>query len=599
MFVRTKIICTLGPATSDKKNILQLIDAGMNVARINFSHGTHEEHARVIEIVKEARRERHIPLAIMLDTKGPEIRIGSLKKNIDVSAKDRLFLVKDTQTKENSIPLVPGSVVDELKEGIDILFDDGLIKAKVIGHTSNGVEIEIINSGVIKSHKGVNVPGTQFTMPLVTDKDKEDIAFGCKLDVDIIAASFICTSTQVHEIRDLLLKNGSPDIRIIAKIESALGVKNFDSIVHAADGVMVARGDLGVEVPLKILPRLQKKFIRKSLRQEKPVVIATQMLESMITNYNPTRAEVSDVANAIYDGASCVMLSGETAIGKYPVRTVKLMRSIAKEAEDDFDYPDFFNKNSREDFFDSSSSVAVAAVKTSYGSQARALIACTSSGATARCISRFRPSVPILAVTPFKKVYNQLSMHWGVVPICEKTSNIRESIDAASCAAMRDHLLEYGDLVVITAGSQFGVSGSTNMMIVENIGEVLVRGSKSEGKRVCAPIAFHLNTEEEEDLKGKIVVMSRVLDKDIKNLIGSKGLIIQNDPSDDESVKVAARIRSELKIPVLLRADGALNLLSKGDKVTFDPSKGLIFKGDIRSEEEMISRICHHLPSDR
>lgn len=469
---RTKITCTIGPAVNTYDKIVQLIDAGMDVARLNFSHGTHDEHRKVIEILKKARKEKKVPLAIMLDTKGPEIRIGDIKNNqFTVGPKQRILLVKEsTVGDEKKISITPPQVLDSVSPGMQILFDDGYIITHVVEKSAQGVVVEVENAGIIRSHKGVNIPNAHVDLPAMTDQDVKDIAFGCEQDVDFIAASFIRSADHVLEIKKLLKEKGKSDILVLAKIENALGVKNFDEIIKVADGILVARGDLGVELPIKQVPRLQKMMIRKCLQIYKPSVTATQMLESMIKNPRPTRAEVSDVANAIYDSSSVVMLSGETAVGEYPIEVVKMMKSIIEETEKDFNYSDYFEHQSRVDFHDVSSSVALASVKTAYSAKAKAIFAFTNSGFTARQISRFRPEMPIVALTSNPKTYHQLALYWGVIPVDPAVSkNVQEALATTSQFALANGLVKSGDLVVITAGSPFGVSGTTNMMIVEKV----------------------------------------------------------------------------------------------------------------------------------
>ncbi|MCI5052896.1 MAG: pyruvate kinase [Simkaniaceae bacterium] len=586
---KTKIICTIGPSSATKESILALIDAGMNVARLNFSHGSYEQHAKTIALLKEARRERNVPLALMLDTKGPEVRVAQLEGG-------ELSLTRGMQVAlGKEIPITPENIVDQLKKGDSVLFDDGNIASQVVSVDEN-VIIEIQNDGILKSNKGINVPGVKLDIPNVTEKDRKDLIFGCEQEVDLVAASFVCSAEHIIEIKDLLCEHGGRMIKVIAKIESSLGVENFESIVHMSDGIMVARGDLGVELPLEEIPRLQKEFVSKTVSSGKPAIIATQMLESMLTNPRPTRAEVSDVANAIYDGASAVMLSGETAVGKYPILAVQIMCNIIKASEKDFDYAEYFHMNSRNDYYDVGSSVAVAAVKTSYGSKAGAIITCTSSGSTPKLISRFKPKIPILTVTPSRRVYHQLAIHWGVFPILfEKVSHIQEAVDAASCYAMQEEILQYGDLIIVTAGTPFGVSGTTNLMVVENIGDVLVRGLPSDGGRLYGEIALVFGAGEKEyhHIKGKIVVSSICDETYLPVLKDAAGLILQNHPDDEASEVHARSIADELKIPLLLRADGAMNALKEGQKVTFDPGRGLVFDGEVTTEKEMTAKVCY------
>ncbi len=597
MLTRTKIICTIGPSCNSYEKILQLIDAGMNVARLNFSHGAHADHKKVIELLKKAREEKKIPLAIMLDTKGPEIRVGKIAQDkVSLEKGQRLLLVKEEIVGDVSrVQVTPPVVMDVLELGTKVLFDDGYIISHVIEKTQEGVVVEIENPGVLKTQKGVNVPGVDIDLPAMTPQDVADITFGCEQDIDIIAASFIRSAEHILEIKRLLAKKGKPDVIVIAKIENGLGVRNFDSIIQVADGIMVARGDLGVELPLREIPKLQKMMIRKCYQAAKPVVTATQMLESMINNPRPTRAEVSDVANAIYDSTSAVMLSGETAMGKYPIEAVQMMRSIVHESEKDFNYRDFFLHDSETDYNDVSTSVSLACVKTAYSANAQAIFVFTSQGFTPRLVSRFRPEMPILALTPITKVYHQLALNWGVIPVDPAPAkNAQEALSIVSCFAMKRGLVRYGDLVVITAGSPFGVSGTTNMMLVESIGDVLVRGHPHHGKRVEGQIAFLLSPEENKasDIAGKLVVISRCDETYLPLLKQALGIILQNHPDDIDSQKYAAQAAKRLEIPLLARADGAMALLQDGLLVTLDPMKGIVYKGSIPEEEQAISKSC-------
>ncbi len=567
----------MGPAVSSYEMILELIDAGMNVARINFSHGTHAEHKKTIDNLKKAREEKKVPLAIMLDTKGPEIRVGILEKEVAVERGGRLLLVRE---KGEGLPITPGVALDPLTKGDFVLFDDGYIGSEVVEITSKGVVVEFLNGGVIKSRKGVNMPRVNVPLPAMTEKDIEDITFGCQQDVDFIAASFIRSAEHVREIKSLLLAQGKDDIQVIAKIENSLGVENFDSIVQVADGIMVARGDLGVELPIEDVPVLQKMMIRKCVHASKPVVTATQMLESMIHNPRPTRAEASDVANAIYDSTSCVMLSGETAVGQYPIQTVKLMRSIIQTTEADFSYEDFFFRDSRIDSHDISSSISVASVKTAYDSGAKAIFAFTSSGSTARIISRFRPEMPIVALTNNEKTYHQLAFNWGVVPVePQKAKNAQEALSITSAFAQEQGIVQFGDLVVVTAGSPFGMSGTTNSMVVESIGEVLVRGDESEGEKLDGEIKIVLTPDEYNirASKDKIVVLSKFTEEYLPLVKVAKAIILQNHPEDLVSEEDAKK----LGIPIIVRADEALRRLSDGQLVTMDPAKGTVYKKNL------------------
>lgn len=583
MHTRTKIVCTIGPAVCSYEKILELIDAGMNVARLNFSHGTHEEHEKTISFLKKAREERGVPLAVMLDTHGPKIRVGKVPAGaIPLKPGERLTLVEEGKEREGEIPIHPIEVVEAVSLGMKILFDDGYIIAEVVAAGSKKIVVEIKNTGTLKSGKGINIPGAQIPLPALTEGDIDDIQFGCEHDVDFIAASFIRSAHHVLTIKGLLAKAGKPEIQVIAKIESTQGVENFDSIVQVADGIMVARGDLGVEVDLALVPKLQKMMIRKCYQACKPVVTATQMLESMINNPRPTRAEVSDVANAIYDGTSLVMLSGETAVGKYPIETVKRMRTIVQEAEADFGYRNFFSLNSQRDYHDISSAVSLSAVQTAYSTNAECIFAFTTSGTTAKLVSRLRPSMPIIAVTPSKKHYNQLAFNWGVIPVfAQGCKNAKEAFFVASQYAMHQGLLHFGDVVVVTAGTPFGKKGTTNMMMVENIGDVLVRGHKGVGAKISGQVVFVLAPEaySSEELEGKLVVISHCDGAFLDVLKKAAGVILQNFIGDSSSEKYLELIAKTFNVPVMSRADGAMSILKEGDQVTLDPQKGLVYRG--------------------
>lgn len=599
MLTRTKIICTLGPAVLDYQKILDLIDAGMNVARLNMSHGNHTEHRKTIQMLKKARLEKGVPLAIMLDTKGPEIRVSKIKGDtLHLEKNQTLKIMRElVQAETNAISLNPPDIVDDISLDATVLFNDGYISSQVIEKTKKGIVIRIKNPGVLKSQNGVNIPHADLKLPAVTKQDIEDIIFGCQEEVDLLAASFIRSADHIFEIKKLLSKQNSSHILVIAKIENALGVKNFDAILQAADGIMIARGDLGVELPIVQVPKLQKMIIRKCYQSFKPVVTATQMLESMIENPRPTRAEVSDVANAIYDSTSAVMLSGETAVGKYPIETVRLMKNTVIAAEKDFNYEGFFNHDvAKRSFHDISSSVSLAAVKTAYTSHGKALIALTTSGFTARTMARFRPKMPIIAVTPQKSTYHQLAFIWGVVPVHAALENVKQGVSKASCFALQNKILHYGDLIVVTSGSPFGVRGTTNMMLVDNIGNVLVRGMPGKGERVHgkASLIFSYDLKKSYTIKNRLVVTS-YFDEQYKHLFKEAlGIILQNHPDDYQSEEIGKMIAHDFNIPILLRADAACTILKDDQLITLDPIKGLVFEGVVDSEKERLSQVWDH-----
>lgn len=581
---RTKIICTIGPSVNTVEKMVQLIDAGMNGARLNFSHGTHEEHEIVLNNLKIAREQKNTPLAIILDTKGPEIRLGKIAGGQVLLSPGQSWLLHKHPIEGGTegAYIHPSYILDDLKVGTRVLFDDGYICSHVIECTPGGVVVKIENGGIIKSGKGVNIPNASLSLPAITETDIHDIRFGCKHDVDVIAASFVRSADHVLSIKRLLAEEKKPDIQVYAKIENSEGVQNFDSIVQVADGIMVARGDLGVEVPLSQVPSLQKMMIRKSYLAGKPVVTATQMLESMINNPRPTRAEASDVANAVYDSTSAVMLSGETAIGKYPLETVHMMSSIVRQAEADFNYRNFFDFHVGLVFHDVPSAVTLATVKTAYSSGAKAIFAFTSGGSTARLISRLRPEMPIIAMTPNAKSYHQMALNWGVIPYHhEEAKSLLESFSEISRFASQQGYVGSGDLVVLTAGSPFGIPGTTNMMMVESIGDVLVRGHVGIGTRVHGNVALVLSPESKKPyaVREQLLVMTKCDESFVPLIKESAGIILQNHIDDVESERFAIEIAKSLGKTAVVRADEASRVLKEGQLVTLDPEKALVYKG--------------------
>lgn len=585
--IHTKIICTIGPSVNSLEMITELVKAGMNVARLNFSHGTHEEHLKVINFLKQVRKELNVPLAIMLDTKGPEIRLRKMSHGSAVlqSGQRWQLLKAEVEGDAERASISPPYIIDKLKPGMRVLFDDGYISSRVVEVTNDLAIVEIENGGIIRSGKGVNIPNSSMDLPAVTEKDVEDIRFGCRNDIDIIAASFVRCVDHVLAIKRLLAEEKRSDIQIIAKIENAEGVQNFDSIVQVADGIMIARGDLGVEVPLSQVPKLQKMMIRKCYLAGKPAVTATQMLESMVHNPRPTRAEASDVANAIYDSTSAVMLSGETAVGNYPLETVRMMQSVVLEAEKDIDYRTFFDLHTDLVYHDVPSALTLAAVKTAYSSNAKAIFVFTYSGTTARLVSRLRPGMPIIAMTPIERSYHQMAFNWGVIPILsEECHSLTEAFEIISTFARKQKLVSHGDLVVITAGSPFGVPGTTNMMIVENIGDVLVRGESGVGHRLHANVAMVFSPEAKKpyEVRGCLIVLTKCDDSYLPLIQEASGIILQNHIDDEDSEKYVLQKASELGKAALVRADAAIQVLKEGQLVTLDPERTLVYKGVVK-----------------
>ena len=467
---KTKIVCTLGPATDNEEVLRQMMLEGMNVARCNFSHATYDEHKKRMDMIKKLRKEVGQPVAILLDTKGPEVRVKNFKDGRVTLEEGQLFTLTadEVEGTKDKVSVTYNRLYEDLEVGMRVLIDDGLIEMTVEQVDRTNIVCRVINGGVVSNHKGVNVPDVDLSMPYISDKDREDILFGISQDVDFIAASFVQKKEDILQLRRLLEKNGGSDIKIIAKIENAQGVTNIDDIIEVSDGIMVARGDMGVEIPYEEVPVIQKKIIKKVYRTCKLVITATQMLESMIKNPRPTRAETTDVANAIYDGTSAIMLSGETAAGAYPVEAVKTMVRIAERTEQDVDYRKRFYQSARETDTDITNAICHASCTTALDLNAKAIVTVTKSGTSARMLSKYRPESDIISCATTEKVCRQLSLTWGVTPIVIKEEKeVFHLFDKAIQAAVKMKLLGAGDLTVITSGVPIGVSGTTNMMKVQ------------------------------------------------------------------------------------------------------------------------------------
>lgn len=471
MVRKTKIICTIGPAVEKEDILKELMLAGMDVARLNFSHETHEAHARRIETIKKVRDELNLPISILLDTKGPEIRLKSFENGKAVLEKGQKFTLTTDEavgTKERA-SITYKKLPMCITEGTTLLINDGLIELRVDEIIKNDIICTVIEGGVVSNSKSVNIPNCNLNMPYLSKKDEEDIIFGIKQDVDYIAMSFVRSADDVKEVRNLLNRNGGEEIEIIAKIENRQGVNNLDEILKYSDGIMVARGDMGVEIPFVELPAIQKDIIKKCYRAGKKVITATQMLESMIHAPRPTRAEISDVANAVFDGTSAIMLSGETAIGEYPLQTVKTMASIAVFAENTINYKKRFLALEME-IKNISDAVSHATCAAAMDLNASAILVVTQSGATARMISSFRPAPPIIAVTTGKKVFYKLGLSWGVIPaLGTPQKNTDLLFEHAISCAQKTGVVKKGDTVVITAGVPVGISGNTNILKIDHI----------------------------------------------------------------------------------------------------------------------------------
>lgn len=467
---KTKIVCTLGPSTDNEDILKQMMLAGMDVARCNFSHGTYDNHRQRMEMIRKLRKETGKPVAILLDTRGPEVRVRKFKDGKVTLEENQLFTLTSDEVEGSvdKVSVTYNRLYEDLEVGMRVLIDDGLIEMKVEQIDQKNIVCRVINGGTVSDHKGVNVPDVDLSMPYISEKDREDILFGISQDVDFIAASFVQKKEDILQLRRLLEKNGGSDIKIISKIENKQGVTNIDDIIAVSDGIMVARGDMGVEIPYEDVPVIQKKIIRKVYQTGKQVITATQMLESMIRNPRPTRAETTDIANAVYDGTSAIMLSGETAAGAYPVEAVRTMVRIAERTEQDMDYRKRFYQSGKEADKDVTNAICHATCTTALDLNAKAIVTVTKSGRSARMLAKYRPESDIISCTTTEKVCRQLSLAWGVTPIrIKEEKEIFSLFDKAIQASVKMHLLSTGDLTVITSGVPIGMSGTTNMIKVQ------------------------------------------------------------------------------------------------------------------------------------
>lgn len=468
---KTKIVCTIGPACCSEDMIRKLILGGMDVARLNFSHGEHDYHKNNIDIIKKLRQELNTPVAIMLDTKGPEIRVKKFKNGSVLIKEGSIFTLttQEVEGDESKVSITYKDLPCQLKKSDKVLLDDGKLELCVENIDDTNIECKVVCGGVLSDNKGINLPNVPLAMPYLSEKDKGDILFGIENDIDFVAASFIRNKEDVITLRKFINYNGGHSTKIISKIENSEGIENFEEILVHSDGIMVARGDLGVEIEYELLPGIQKRFIKKCYKSGKMVITATQMLDSMIYSPTPTRAEITDVANAVFDGTSAVMLSGETAAGKYPLEAIKVMSKIVKQAEKDaFDMNVYKDVDYELDASDVTNAVCDAACTTAKDIKAKAIIALTKCGQTARRMSKFRPSQPIIAATPNIKTFHQLALSWGVYPVLSRKQKTSDELfcHAIDCAKQIDMVSE-GDRVIIVAGIPIDTSGNTNIMKVE------------------------------------------------------------------------------------------------------------------------------------
>lgn len=579
---KTKIVCTIGPASESPEVLEQLMEAGMDVARLNFSHGSHEEHRARIKAIREASKRTGKVVGILLDTKGPEIRTHSMKngqvelitgKEIDIS-------MQEVEGDEHVFSVTYSKLIEDVDKGSVILLDDGLIQLEVTGKDEEKglIHTIVVNSGVLKNKKGVNVPGVSVQLPGITEKDKEDILFGIEEEVDFIAASFVRRASDVMEIRELLEKNNCRQIHIIPKIENREGVDNLDEILNVSDGLMVARGDLGVEIPAEEVPLVQKQMIEKCNQVGKPVITATQMLDSMQRNPRPTRAEASDVANAILDGSDAIMLSGETAAGLYPVESVRTMDRIALATEGAVDYRSVVSTRRREKHGNMTEAIGQAAAYTAINLKVKAVLAPTESGHTAKMIAKYRPGCPIIAITSSEVCSRKLSLVWGIYPILgERVSSIDEILQESVEESVKHQYVTHGDVVIITAGVPVGEAGTTNLMKIHVIGDMLARGqgigkTVSYGRAVIVPNPQNIDPSAAE---GNIIV-TKASDRDMMPAIERcAGLITEEGGLTSH----AAVVGLSLGIPVIVGVENATKVISNGAEITMDAESGVIYNG--------------------
>ena len=578
---KTKIVCTLGPVSQSEETLTKLIENGLNVCRFNFSHGSHEEHKERMDIVKKVRDELKKPVAILLDTKGPEIRTGNFADPevfLEEGSKFIITMADVIGNKEMCTVSYKG-LAEDVVEGDIILIDDGLVGLKVENVVGEEIHCVVENSGIVKNHKGVNVPGVKINLPALTPKDISDIEFGITQGIDFIAASFVRKASDVLAIREVLENNNATDIQIISKIENQEGVDNLDEILQVSDGLMVARGDLGVEIPTEDIPIVQKQMIKKCNALGKPVITATQMLDSMIRNPRPTRAEVTDVANAIYDGTDAIMLSGETAAGKYPVEAVKVMAAIAKRIEETLDYDTILRSKGLNNT-NVTDAISYATCTTAKSLTASGIVTSTSSGYTARMVSKFRPKTPIIAATPNERTSRQLSLSWGVYTVmCEQAENTDDLIDNSIEASKNEGYIHEGELVVITTGVPTGVSGTTNLIKVQVISEEICQGIGIGRTTVEGLVRFVKSGQTCENFNEGDILVTTMTDKDMNPYIEKAAAIVTQEGG---MTSHAAIVGINLGKPVIVSAESILSKVEDGELITVDTTRGAVYRGSSR-----------------
>ncbi|WP_337666076.1 pyruvate kinase [Anaerotignum faecicola] len=584
---KTKIVCTLGPATNDVEIMKQLIHNGMDAARINFSHGTYETHAETIAKLKQAREELNAPIPLILDTKGPEIRVKTFKEDKVRLEEDATFTLttRDVEGDVNIVSVTYADLPKDVHRGSRILIDDGLIELKVEDITETDVVCKVVNGGVVKSRKGVNLPGVEVNLPSLMEKDIEDLKFGVENGFDIVAASFIRSAEDVLKIRRVLEENGGGQMHIISKIENQQGVENIDKILEASDGIMVARGDLGVEIPPEEVPLVQKILIAKANCIGKPVITATQMLESMVHSPRPTRAEANDVANAIFDGSDAIMLSGETAAGAYPLEAVATMARIALKAESAVDYAAKLANTTEPARVNITNAISMAACATAAELKTAAITTVTKSGFTARMISRYRPACPLIASTSDETVWRQMNLIWGCKPMLYTGELPRGGVfDTALEIAVKSGLLKNGDTVVSALGMPLGFSGATNTLRVDIVGDVLCKGKGVGTKRATgtARVITARDGVERTFHQGDILVTTAT-DSSFMPYIRKAAAIVVG-PLDQNVNSHAEVAGMALDIPVIVCNAKVVDFIPAHSLITVDAEKGFVYKGIPKEE---------------
>lgn len=577
---KTKIVATVGPASFKEEVLSRMIENGLNVARFNFSHGTNEERKEQFALIKRLDERLKEPIGLMLDTKGPEIRVGSIQGGqVSLSDGDTLKITeRDITGDADRISINYRGDLSQIEKGTKILLDDGLIELEVQKMGEEWLLCEVKNGGLLEENRGVNIPGHSLDLPSVTEQDKEDIKFGIKHGIHFISASFVRQAADVIEIKKLLREEWARDIKIIAKIENQEGVKNIDEIIEVSDGIMVARGDLGVELPTEQVPVIQRKIIKKCSDCGKPVIIATEMLDSMIRNPRPTRAEASDVASAVFDGADAVMLSGETAVGSYPVEAVKTMARIARETENSDSYRDKFRENKVEISSTITEAIGFASCKSAADLGAKAIVTPTGSGSTAIKVSQNRPLTPIIAVTPSGIVQHTLTLCWGVEPLLVgRSQSTDDMIDNAVDTALEAGLLSNGDLVTITAGVPVGIPGTTNLIKLDIVGEPLARGQGIGQGIISGKVRKVCNADEAiSRVEEGNILITPMTNEQYGAALTRAGAIVTSEGGLSSH---AAVLGLELDIPVIVNTGKIMDHIEDGDTVTVDGIRGYVYLG--------------------